>query len=149
MGLTTFCLGVLVSGFLVFLLVSLDPESLGLSTIPCFICFLTEESCFEVTWVSSDASVVRLIEPEASSLCVRVFLLDPDRGLFKVVEMIFFETGSFILVGETGVEDVDWFVGLVTLVSGPVGNVTGVVVAVVVVVKAGMVCLDISGAIVG
>ena len=63
--------------------------------------------------------------------------------------MIFFETGSFIVLGETGVEDVDWLVGLVISVSGPVGNVTGVVVAVVVVVKAGMVCLDISGAIVG
>ena len=85
MGLTTFSPTVLVSGFLVFLLVSLDPESLGLSTIPCFVCFLTEESFFEFTWVSSDASVVRLIEPEASSLYVRVFLLDPDRGLFKVV----------------------------------------------------------------
>ena len=67
-NLTTFLLGLLVSGPLVFFLVSLDPESLGFLIIPCFIGFFAGESSFEVTWVSSDASVVRLMEPEASSL---------------------------------------------------------------------------------
>ena len=63
--------------------------------------------------------------------------------------MVSLETCSFIVVGKTGVEEVDLLVGLVISVSGPVGNVTGVVVAGGIVVKVGMVCLDISGAIVG